>query len=89
MFTNEFQDDEYTELQRSFDILSDRSQRLDYEKDGSVEKDNVMMGMLISNTFYAGWMLVGIAITSSSRTEQARCHLFAFLALLALVEFKV
>jgi hypothetical protein len=71
------------------EILANRNSRLEYEKTGSNDTENAATRIVVQNIFYAGWILVGIAITSSSRNRAARSHLFASLALLALVETKI
>ena len=84
---NEYADDERAELKKDFEILTSASTRLEYEKNGYVEEKNKMNYLIAMNTFYAGWLLVGVAITSSSRLEQARSHILAMLALIGTFEF--
>lgn len=66
---NEYADDERAELKKDFEILINASTRLEYEKHGYIEEKNKMHYLIAMNTFYAGWLLIGIAITSSSRLE--------------------
>lgn len=84
---NEYADDERAELKKDFEILINPSTRLEYEKNGYIEEKNKMHYLIAMNTFYAGWLLIGVAITSGSRLEQARSHILAGLALIGTFEF--
>jgi hypothetical protein len=57
-----------------------------YELEVSDDQDTQYLALFRFYSFYAGWLLIIIAITSTTALEQARSHCMVTLALLALAE---